>query len=515
MQKIIARLLLILTLTSNAVAETATSGNLLPNVNINQTNLQNQLGSINGINGSNGWTTSGISNFNNELEANGTGTVSSSGSLVGITTEKQNGGQFTTTADSLDGGVTLNSTTEVQNCEWIGSAHQCGQATSGRDSYSTTVNVLDANNNSLATVTQNRNNDAGYYGNTFTYTDTVTHNGTGARNWDWTWTGVDGNNVNATGAVGPNLLGANLTVTLLDIDYTVLPPALHTELLSFNTEIIEEFKELERSVNINEEIKLEETFKFEETFVMEEPKLETFKEPVKMETFKEPAKMETQTFEEATPLPKMNPKEKLSSPGPTLTKKEESAGPAGQEKNTPVQSAQKEEKKEETFAPANAGTSTTQKEAQESQISEFDDNEKNDTPKETTESNPSPDSTDKTDNASGDIKGSSKISLAKTMEKIDTQVKDIGKNLRLKNLVKIKLMSDNSALESYSKIEFYKPKNIYLDQANIRDNRILYDKVTLTSYQQKDPVFQKKKVLFEIRQKKEKLIKELRLLKNE
>jgi hypothetical protein len=136
-------------------------------------------------------------------------------------------------------------------------------------------------------------------------------------------------------------------------------------------------------------------------------------------------------------------------------------------------------------------------------------------PQETTESSPSPDSTDKTDNASSDIKGSSKISLAKTMEKIDTQVKDIGKNLRLKNLVKIKLMSDNSALESYAKIEFYKPKNIYLDQANIRDNRILYDKVTLTSYQQKDPVFQKKKVLFEIRQKKEKLIKELRLLKNE
>ena len=515
MQKIIARLLLILTLTSNAVAETATSGNLLPNVNINQTNLQNQLGSINGINGSNGWTTSGISNFNNELEANGTGTVSSSGSLVGITTEKQNGGQFTTTADSLDGGVTLNSTTEVQNCEWIGSAHQCGQATNGRDSYSTTVNILDANNNSLATVTQNRNNDAGYYGNTFTYTDTVTHNGTGARNWDWTWTGVDGNNVNATGAVGPNLLGANLTVTLLDIDYTVLPPALHTELLSFNTEIIEEFKELERSVNIKEEIKLEETFKFEETFVMEEPKLETFKEPVKMETFKEPAKMETQTFEEATPLPKMNSKEKLSSPGPTLTKKEESAGPPSQASNAPVQSVKKEEKKEETFAPANAGTSTTQKEAQEEQISEFDDNEKKDTPTKTTESSPSPDSTDKTDNASSDIKGSSKISLAKTMEKIDTQVKDIGKNLRLKNLVKIKLMSDNSALESYAKIEFYKPKNIYLDQANIRDNRILYDKVTLTSYQQKDPVFQKKKVLFEIRQKKEKLIKELRLLKNE
>ena len=486
MQKIIVRLLITLTLTSNAFAETATSGNLLPNANVNQTNLQNQSGTINGINGSNGWTTTGISNYNNELEANGTGTVSSSGSLVGITTEKQNGGQFTTTADSLDGGVRLNSTTEVQNCEWIGSAHQCGSATAGRDTYSTTVNILDANNNSLATVTQNRNNDAGYYGNTYTYTDTVIHNGTGARNWSWLWTGIDGNNVNATGAVGPNLLGANLTATLLDINYTPLPPALHTELLSFNTEIIEEFKELERTVNIKEEIKLEETFKFEE------PKLETFKEPAPMKV--------KQEFKEPTPTMKEEP---------GLT---ETAGPSGNKTPSP----QKEESNfvEEQFAPKNAGTSKPQKETQESQILEPGENEKNDSPKETTESKQSPDSTDKTDKASGDVKDSSKVSLAKTMEKIDTQVKDIGKNLQLKNLVKIKLMSDNSALEIYSKVEFYKPKNIYLDQANIQDNRILYNNVTLSSYKQKDPVYQKEKVLFDIRQKKRKLIRELQILKN-
>ena len=485
MQKTIVKILVSLILTNNAFAETATSGNLLPNAGIAKSNLQNQSGTINGISGSNGWTTSGISNYNNELEANGTGTVSSSGSLVGITTEKQNGGQFTTTADSLDGGVRLNSTTEVQNCEWIGSAYQCGQATQGRDSFSTTINILDANNNSLATVTQNRNNDAGYYGNTYTYTDTVIHNGTGARNWSWLWTGVDGNNVNATGAVGPNLLGANLTVTLLDINYTVLPPTVQTELVSFNTEIIEEFKELERTVNIKEEIKLEETFKFEE------PKLETFKEPAPMKV--------KQEFKEPTPTMK----EELG-----LT---ETAGPSGNKTPSP----QKEESSfvEEEFAPKNAGTSKPQKETRESQILESGENEKNDSSTETTESKQSPDSTDKTDKASGDVKDSSKVSLAKTMEKIDTQVKDIGKNLQLKNLVKIKLMSDNSALESYSKVKFYEPKNIYLDQANIQDNRMLYNNVTLASYQQKDPVFQQQKKIFQIRQQKEKLIKELQLMK--
>ena len=494
MQKIIVRLLITLTLTSNAFAETATSGNLLPNASINQTNLQNQSGTINGINGSTGWTTSGISVFNRELEANGTGTVSSNGSLVGITTEKQNGGQFTTTADSLDGGVRLNSTTEVQNCEWIGSAHQCGRATQGRDSYSTTVNILDANNNSLSTVTQIRNNDAGYYGNTYTYTDTVIHNGTGARNWSWLWTGIDGNNVNATGAVGPNLLGANLTATLLNINYTALPPAIQTELTSFDDEIGKEFKELEES------------FKFKEEFNLEEPKF-NYEKP-KLETFKEPVKMETKAFEEAPSPPGMSQKESLSGPGATFT---ETSGPSGNKTPSP----QKEESSfvEEEFAPKNAGTSKPQKQTRESQILEPDDNKKNDSPKETTESNQSPNSTDKTDKASGDVKDSSKISLAKTMEKIDTQVKDIGKNLKLKNLVKIKLMSDNSALESYANIEFYKPKNIYLDQAKIRDNRILYNDVTLVSYQQKDPVFQQQKKIFQIRQQKEKLVKELQLMK--
>ena len=107
MLRIILRLLIILILTSNAYAEQATSGNLLPNAGVGTTNLQNSSGNVDGINGSTGWTTTGTTTFNNEIEANGTGTVSSNGSLVGITTEKQNGGQFTTTADSLDGGCLL------------------------------------------------------------------------------------------------------------------------------------------------------------------------------------------------------------------------------------------------------------------------------------------------------------------------------------------------------------------------------------------------------------------------
>ena len=127
-------------------AETATSGNLLPNAGDGvNTNVQNSNSTIDGIDSSTGFTLDGITDYSqsyNELEAQGTGTVSATGSLLDITTTKQTGGSFTTTADSLDGGVTLNATTEVQNCEWTGSSYQCGQHSNGRDSFSTTIKIL-------------------------------------------------------------------------------------------------------------------------------------------------------------------------------------------------------------------------------------------------------------------------------------------------------------------------------------------------------------------------------------
>ena len=122
MKKLILLLAIFVSITQSN-AEEATSGNLLPNAGTGQTSYQDSSGSIDGINGSTGWTTTGVTDFGNELEIQGTGTISASGSLLGIdTTKATDGASFTTTADSLDGGVRLNSTTEVQNCEWTGSA---------------------------------------------------------------------------------------------------------------------------------------------------------------------------------------------------------------------------------------------------------------------------------------------------------------------------------------------------------------------------------------------------------
>lgn len=123
------------------------------------------------------------------------------------------------------------------------------------------------------------------------------------------------------------------------------------------------------------------------------------------------------------------------------------------------------------------------------------------------------DEVDKSDTASSESKENVNVSLAKTMDKIDEKVKDIDKNLQLKNLVKLRAMVDNSALEMYTKVPFYKEKKIYEDQVNITDNRVIYQK-TLSSYMERDPIFTKERELYNIRLEKQKLINEIRILKN-
>ena len=70
-----------------ARAETATTGNLLPNAGTGQTSVQHSNSTIDGINSSTGFTLNNITDYSssyNELEANGTGTVSATGTLLNI-----------------------------------------------------------------------------------------------------------------------------------------------------------------------------------------------------------------------------------------------------------------------------------------------------------------------------------------------------------------------------------------------------------------------------------------------
>jgi hypothetical protein len=104
------------------------------------------------------------------------------------------------------------------------------------------------------------------------------------------------------------------------------------------------------------------------------------------------------------------------------------------------------------------------------------------------------------------------VGLTDVLDKIDEQVKDIDKNLQLKNLVKLKVMSSGNLLEAYN-IPFYKPRIIYEEQVQIQDNRIIYD-IDLVQYKQNDPINKKKQQLNSILQERQKLIKELQVLQN-
>ena len=291
-------------------SETGTSGNLLPNTGdqacTNNRASGNGPAGI-GCSGSNQpayqqgdttnqgfdvrsgtgkeWGTAGTK----DIESNGNITIGTSGSLENITVDKQNGGTTTTDAQMLDGGVTLKSITEQQNCEWQSSSYKCGSSAGAQDSFTVKVEIKDATGNVLATVEQTRNTDAGYNSNTAIHQDSITYTGEGSRNYDWQWTGTDGNNPNATtGLQGPNLVGAALEMTIADIDYTPLTVEQEEEIEEAN-EAIEEVE------NIIENIPIEEIVEGVEEIAVEEPTVEVVEPTVEEPT----VEIEEQAFQES------------------------------------------------------------------------------------------------------------------------------------------------------------------------------------------------------------------------
>ena len=305
-------LLLILLLIAWAVsAEEITTGNLLPNGAGNSSSYQSVDSTIPSVS-TNGFNTAGtIRDWGGELETTGTGSINYTGNLTDHATQQQ-----------LDNGIVLNSTTIVQNCEWQGSTWQCGQATQGRDTYTTTVKILDDEGNTLAITNQTRNNDAGYGNNAFKYEDSVSYTGAGSNQFYWEWEGVDeGSYVNLG---GPNLLGAKLTMTY---DPTVIEPEIIEEI----EEVIEEFVEwettFEEPVLIEEFIPmpialeefgmvpLEEEIVFEEIETLEEE----FEEVEILQVFGGPEIVEEEEVTEETPTETATVTEELMEEQPEQT----------------------------------------------------------------------------------------------------------------------------------------------------------------------------------------------------
>ena len=101
------------------------------------------------------------------------------------------------------------------------------------------------------------------------------------------------------------------------------------------------------------------------------------------------------------------------------------------------------------------------------------------------------------------------------MDKVDKDIKNKSKNLQIKNIIKLQAMtSQQESLDQYQATSFYKPKDIYLDQLNLIDNRLIYADKSLATYIQNDKMEIKARKLQEIRSRKQQILIELEVLKN-
>ena len=262
-----------------------------------------------------------------------------------------------------------------------------------------------------------------------------------------------------------------------------------------------------------EDFTLKEDLKFEEKFEMvefkEEPMvMEIMEEPIMEEFFEimsmpeEQPKMEEPTEMLEEPMIAEEPKEEMITEQLIAEAKEEMPQEMTEEMPEEVVEQEEEIKEEMTEeiieeAPEQMAEETTEEEMIE------------ETPEESTEEQPK--EKVKTKVAS---KKTKKPKLDKIMAKVDEQIKDNAKNLAIKNIIKLDAMtSDQVSLNTYN-IEFYTPKDIYLNQIDIFDNRSIYANVDLVKYTDNDIMEIKIKKLNEIKYKKRILLLELQELKN-
>ena len=154
---------------NKAFAENVITGNILPNAgnsvssynsgttpvisdNTSDTTMSNNT-TLDGFaitcdtaNGQNGGC-GAFFNYDKAVEAAHDLKITSTATLVGIAgTGQTSSDTITSTTDKLDNGITLDSTIDMQNCEWSGSAFACGDSTGAVDSYTVKVRILDDSN---------------------------------------------------------------------------------------------------------------------------------------------------------------------------------------------------------------------------------------------------------------------------------------------------------------------------------------------------------------------------------
>ena len=407
----------------------------------------------------NGWTTSGdVQVLNDCCELNNVPSnydleFGDSGSINQDFDLSSN----TITKNMLDNGITLDSTIEVQNgeCNVTG----CWGGQGNADTFTNKLTIKDSEGNVLASNTNIRTDVTDIYGANFT--DRLIYNGTGSYTGNIDISAIDANAPANLG--GPNVDNISVTMTY---DSSVLDDDIVDE-------IGEVFENLEDVFEYIEFVQIEELF---EEFIpsFEEPPMEEelFFEPMEIQqefTMEEESVIEEEIIEEEI-IEEEYIKEEFTEEEEIVEEK-------------PTQMAEEPSEKEEE---SNSKTTETAKVKNENNTKQ-----KNIQSKETIKNN-----------------------LVKIMDKVDKDIKDISKNLQIKNIIKLDAMtSDQVSLDVYD-IPFYKSENIYLDQLQIQDLRQLYVNTTLSSYTSTDPIAIVNEKLNQINIKKQKILIELEQLKN-
>ena len=573
--------------------DTATSTNILPNAGTTSSNMDNH--NLDGVNSgtgnlSNNSTHNGFTitcgttidgycgkAFSGELESSRDMKVSASDTLVGVT-GTESGTTYTATQNKLDGGIILNSYFSVQNCEDGSSSFSCGASSGADDSYVLHLKIKDADGNTLADMTTTRLNDAGYYGNSAKFEDSLTWNGTGGASYEWYWQGFDGSQ-SSSALRGPNLLGAELLLDFPIDDHEALTTqeianineALNTTELTEN-EIYDIISGLESVIeeeffatgNLEEgarvELSIEETGLTIEVaststgaIMMESPMVqETFSsvmEEMPIETLKE--EMVAMVQEEEMPF--MEIMEEMAPPNQTMEEETVTMRPSSMMEELPkeeepstmrgspmmMEAPQEETMKEETVASApmrmvqrpNEEEKIEEKEeaVQEEEAVKEEKEEVAVAQKETVKeeaASEKEESVSETATASAvstkkklkqkkvRSKKTQKPKLDRVMAKVDAKIKNPVKNLQLKNLIKMDAMTSDQVSLTLYNVPFYRDKDIYLDQLNIFDNRQIYANTSLATYIKNDKVAAKAEILHKLNLKKQRLIIELEQLKN-